>query len=1044
MIASIIRGAIRNRLPVLALAALLLTWGGYRTSQMDVDVFPDLTAPAVVVVTEAHGMSPIEVENQVSFHIETALNGAPGVRRVRSISSVGLSVVTVDFEWGTPVPAARQIVAEKLQVARNALPAELPPPQMAPAASVMGEIMFIALRSDQASGAELKTTADTIVRKRLLSVPGVAEVLTIGGDEKQYQVTLDPQRLAAYDLPIGAVIDALRASNANMPAGFFRENGQEYLIQGIGRIATLEDIAATQVGTRGGQPILVRHLGDVATGVGPVRGTGAHNGKTAVVFAIQKQPGVNTLELTSRLDTTIASLEPSLPAGMRIESHIFRQADFIERAIDNLLHALRDGAVLVVAIVFLFLLSPRATLVTLVALPLSLIAALVTLAAFGGTLNTMTLGGLSIALGALVDDAIIVVENITRRLRQNAQQLEASRKPVTQVVFDATVEIQGSIVFATLIIMLVFVPVFFLSGVEGRLLAPLGLAYVVALGASLAVAVTVTPVLALAVLARQGAEPVHEPRMLSWLQGAYEAVLRPLLRHWWLLSGLALLAFAVASLAFLQAGRSFLPDFNEGSLTVNVTTLPGTELAESDRMGKRVEGILLSHPEVLATARRTGRAPADPHAQEIYASEIEASLEMGDRDKASLLAQLREEFATLSGMSVVIGQPISHRIDHMLSGTRANIAIKVLGPDLYDLRQLGERIKTIAAGVPGAVDVALETQADIPFVMIRFRREAIARYGFRVDEVGTAVQAALAGVEVTRVLEGQAGFDLVVRYDPAVRDSMQNIASTLLVTPTGAHVPLSALADVRRERGPNLVSRENVQRKIVVMANVAGRDLASVVEDIQARVGAEVKLPTGYHVEYGGQFESAAEATRTLAVMGAAVIAGVFVLLYMAFRSAVDAVLVMLNLPLALIGGVIGMVLAGNVVSVATLIGFITLFGIATRNGVMLVAHIRQLRAEEGVNDPELAVLQGARERLVPILMTALAAGLALVPLAMALGEPGSEIQAPMAMVILFGLLSSTALNMFVVPSLYLRFGAFGASARGVDESRWPAPARQE
>ena len=897
------------------------------------------------------------------------------------------------------------------------------------------------------SGAELKTTADTVVRKRLLALPGVAEVLTIGGDEKQYQVTLDPQRLAAYDLPVAAVIDALRASNVNTPAGFYRENGQEYLIQGVGRIGSLHDIAETQVGMRDGQPILVRHLGEVALGVGEVRGSAAHNGKAAVVFAIQKQPGVNTLELTARLDTTFASLESTLPAGTRIESHIFRQSDFIERAIDNLLHALRDGAVLVVAIVFLFLLSLRATLVTLIALPLSLITALVTLAAFGGTLNTMTLGGLSIALGALVDDAIIVVENITRRLRQNAQQSEATRKPVARVVFDATVEIQGSIVFATLIIMLVFVPVFFLAGVEGRLLAPLGLAYVVALGASLVVAITVTPVLALTMLATHSAEHVHEPRMLVWLQRAYEAALRPLLRHWWLLGGLAIVAFAVASMVFLAAGRSFLPDFNEGSLTVSVTTVPGTELAESDRMGKRVEDILLSHKEVVATARRTGRAPADPHAQEIYASEIEASLVMGDTDKASLLARLREQFATLSGMSIVIGQPISHRIDHMLSGTRANIAIKILGPDLYDLRLLGERIKSIAAGVPGAVDVALETQADIPFVMLHFRREAIARYGLHIEQVSTAIQAALAGIEVTRVLEGQASFELVVRYDPRVRDSLDNIASTLLVTPTGAHVPLSALADVRRERGPNLISRENVQRKIVVMANVADRDLASVVEDIQARVNAEVKLPTGYHLEYGGQFESATQATRTLTILGAAVVAAVFVLLYMAFRSGIDALLIMINLPLALIGGVVGMVLAGNVVSVATLIGFITLFGIATRNGVMLVAHIRQLRQFEGVTDAEQAVVRAARERLVPILMTALAAGLALVPLALALGEPGSEIQAPMAMVILCGLLTSTALNMFVVPSLYLRFGALGRAAQVADGSAravlTPPPAQQ-
>jgi CzcA family heavy metal efflux pump len=1035
MIASIIRGSLHNRLLVLVTAALLLLWGGYHATRMDVDVFPDLTAPSVTVVTEASGMSPVEVENLVSFPIETALNGAPGVRRVRSISSVGLSVVTVEFDWGTAVPAARQTVAEKLQTARG--PDGLPPPQMAPAASAMGEIMFIALVSDSASGVELKTTADWIVRKHLLAVPGVAEVLTIGGDEKQYQVTLDPARLAAYGVPVGEVLDALRASNANVPAGFYRENGQEYLIQGIGRIASLDDIGDTLVATRGNEPVLVRHLGRVEIGLGPVRGTGAHNGKPAVIFAIQKQPGVNTLALSARLDAAFASLQASLPAGMRIESHIFRQADFIDRAIDNLLTALRDGALLVIAIVFVFLLSVRATLVTLIALPLSLIAALLALSAFGGTLNTMTLGGLAIALGALVDDAIIVVENIVRRLRQNAGRSLPDRLPQAQVVFDATAEIQGSIVFATLIIMLVFVPVFFLAGVEGRLLAPLGFAYVVALGASLVVAITVTPVLALIFLARAGhAAEAREPRLLGKLKRGYAAALRRVLGRSGWVTALALAAFAIAAFAFAHAGRSFLPDFNEGSLTVNITTLPGTELAESDRMGRRVEEILLSHGEVVATARRTGRAPSDPHAQEVHASEIEASLDMRGKDKASLLATLREEFAALSGMSVVIGQPISHRIDHMLSGTRANIAIGILGSDLHELRRLGEQVEAIAAGVPGAVDVALETQADVPFVTIGFRRDAIARHGLHIDDVSTAVEAALAGARVTKVLEGQMGFDLVVRYDPAVRDSLDTVRSALMVTPAGAQVPLSALAEVRRERGPNLVSRENVQRKIVVMANVAGRDLAGVVGDIEARVAAGIQLPVGYHVEYGGQFESAAEATRTLAVLGAVVTVGVFLLLYLAFRSGIDALLVMINLPLALIGGVAGMVLAGNVVSVATLIGFITLFGIATRNGVMLVAHIRHLCEREGMSNPREAVLRGATERLVPILMTALAAGLALVPLALAMGQPGSEIQAPMAMVILFGLVSSTALNMFVVPALYLRFGSITRPRAAEDDAQ--------
>jgi CzcA family heavy metal efflux pump len=1021
MIAALIRASLQNRLFVLVTAALLLLWGAWQSVRMPVDVFPDLTAPSVTVVAEAHGMSPTEVESLVTFPIETALNGSPGVRRVRSSSAVGLAVVTVEFAWGVDVREARQVVAEKLQLARGSLPPDLPPPQMAPAASVMGEIMFIALTSSSASGADLKTTADWVVRRRLLAVPGVAEVLTIGGDEKQYQVTLNPERLAAYGITVDQVLESLRHTNENAPAGFYQEGGQEYLIQGIGRVQTPEDIAATVVALRGGQPVLVQQLGAVGIGNGAVRGTGAHNGKPAVVFAIQKQPGVNTLELTRRLDETFASLQPSLPAGMKIESHIFRQADFIERALGNLMAALRDGILLVVAIVFAFLLSWRATAVTLVALPLSLMVAVLILKALGASLNTMTLGGLAIALGALVDDAIIVVENIVRRLKQN------TGTPTLQVVLEATREIQGSIVFATLIIMLVFLPVFFLTGVEGRLLAPLGFAYVVALAASLLVAVTVTPVLAERFLPQdRSVLAPREPRWLSRLKEWYARALAATIDNWRGIAGVALALLLATVVALLGAGRSFLPDFNEGSLTVNVTTLPGTSLDESDRMAQRVEAILLAQPEVTATARRTGRAPADPHAQEIYASEIEASLDMKDRDKEALLTALREDFGSLSGMSVVIGQPISHRIDHMLSGTRANIAIKLFGPDLVELRRLGEQIKAVATAVPGAVDVSVEQQADIPFITLAFRRDAIARHGLSVREVAEAVETAFAGSEVSKILEGQATFDLVVRFDPRVRSSFETLAATLITTRDGAQLPLSALADVRRDRGPNLVSRENVQRKIVIMANVADRDLSGVVEDIRARIGREVPLPTGYYVEYGGQFESAQEATQTLTVMGLGVMAGIFLLLYLAFRSTRDALVVMLNLPLALIGGVVGMYAVGGVLSVATLIGFITLFGIATRNGVMLISHIRHLVEVEGVRDAREAVRRGAEERLVPILMTALAAGLALVPLALAAGEPGSEIQAPMAVVILFGLLSSTVLNMFVVPSLYLRFGAVG------------------
>ena len=853
----------------------------------------------------------------------------------------------------------------------------------------------------------------------------MAEVLTIGGDEKQYQMTLVPERLASYGVTVDAVLQSLRETNQNAPAGFYKEGGQEYLIQGVGRVQTPSDIGETVVAMRNGQPVLVRHLGEVVIGAGVKRGTGAHNGKPAVIFAIQKQPGANTLELTQRLDQAFVTLQASLPPGMKIETHIFRQADFIERAITNLLGALRDGAILVVAIVFAFLVSARATAITLIALPLSLVTAILIMQALGATLNTMTLGGLAIALGALVDDAIIVVENIVRRLKQNVEKSEASRRSAAHVVFEATREIQGSIVFATLIIMLVFVPIFFLSGVEGRLLAPLGFAYVVALAASLLVAVTVTPVLAGLFLPQsKGVREHTEAAWLTAIKGSYASTLRRAIAHWRLIGSIAIAALAVAVVALGFAGRAFLPDFNEGSLTVNISTLPGTSLEESDRLGQRVEAVMLGHPEIVATARRTGRAPADPHAQEIHASEIEASLAMKDRSKDALLAALRADLASIPGLFVVVGQPISHRIDHMLSGTRANIAVKIFGPDLYELRRIGEQVKTQAEGASGAVDVALEQQADIPFILMKFRREAIARHGLSIREVSDAVETAFAGLKVARVLEGQASFDLVVRFDPAVRESVEALAGTLITTASGARLPLSALAEVRKDRGPNLVSREAVQRKIVVMANVAGRDLAGVVADIQSRVAASVILPPGYNIEYGGQFESAAEAARVLAFLGLMVVAGIFLLLYLAFHSARDAAVVMLNLPLALIGGVAGLYVAGGVLSVATLIGFITLFGIATRNGVMMIAHVRHLRETEDIQDPVELVVRGATERLVPILMTALAAGLALVPLALAAGAPGSEIQAPMAIVILFGLASSTILNMVVVPALYLRFGS--------------------
>ena len=1023
MIERVIRWSLQNRLPALIFAALLLAWGAFEAARMPVDVFPDLTAPSVTVVTEAHGMSPSEVETVISFPIETALNGAAGVRRVRSVSDVGISVVIVEFEWNTEPLQARQVVTEKLQLARASLPSDLVP-TLAPAASVMGEIMFVALRSGKHGPMELKTAADWVLRPRLLAVPGVAEVIAVGGDTRQFQVVASPERLAAYKVTIDELIRAVRSSNTNASAGFYSEGGREYLIQGFGRVRSPADIGETAIALRDGTPILVRQVADVVIGAAPKRGTASHNGTPAVVLGIQKQPGANTLQLTARLDQVLADIQRALPAGMTIETKVFRQSDFISTSIQNLLKALRDGALLVVAIVLVFLWSARATAITLLALPLSLLTAILAMKALGATINTMTLGGMAIALGALVDDAIIVVENIVRRLRQNFARPQGEQMPVPMVVENAAKEIQGSIVFATLIIGLVFLPLFFLDGIEGRLMVPLGFSYIVALAASLLVAVTVTPALSLILLPKaRVVTRSDEPGPGRWLKRHYARMLEPAMRRWKPLALGSAFLFGIAVAGFTLAGRAFLPSFNEGALTISAVTLPGTALEESDRIGQWVERILLQQPEVTATARRTGRAERDPHAQAIYASEIDVTLRGTGVKKDAFLDRLRGALAAVPGTAIVIGQPISHRIDHLLSGTRANIAVKIFGPDLYELRRIAARVESLAKAVPGAVDVSAEKQTDIPQLAVRFRRDAIARAGLTVGAVAEAVETAFAGTTVSRVLEGQAGFDLVVRYHPAVLESAEAVRATLITTATGARLPLHALAEISKDAAPNVISRENVQRKIVVMANVSDRALGSVVADIRSAVERDAILPAGYFVEYGGQFESAEHASRRLALLGLAVVIGIFTLLWLAFRSARDVGLIMLNLPLALIGGVAGLYVSGGVISIATLVGFITLFGIATRNGVMLVAHIRQLMEHEGVSDLATAVRRGAEERLLPILMTALAAGLALIPLALSAGEPGSEIQAPMAIVILFGLLTSTALNAFVLPALYLRFG---------------------
>jgi CzcA family heavy metal efflux pump len=1043
----LIRWSIDNRLLVVAAAALLLLLGADTARKMPVDVFPDLTAPTVTIINESHGLAPEEVETLVTFPTETAMNGATGVRRVRSASGIGISIVWVEFDWGTDIYVARQIVNEKLQLVAPQLPPDIPAPTMAPISSIMGEILFISVSWDPAARARDETgrrqqmmdargVADWIIRKRLLAVAGVSQVIPIGGAVKQYQILLRAEALQAFAVGFEEVARALRTTNQNAAGGFFVEGGQEYLLRAVGRAQSLEDIGNTVVVVRGGQPVTVRQLAEVKIGPSIKRGEGSANAEPAVILAVLKQPDANTLELTRRLDQVLDEIAPTLPRGMKINRKIFRQSDFISAAVRNVSVALRDGAALVAVIIFVFLVNLRGTVISLAAIPISLVTAVLALKAFGVTLNTMTIGGLTIAIGALVDDAIIDVENVFRRLRENQHRPEDQRLPAAEVIFRASVEVRTSIVFATLIIMLVFVPFFFLSGLEGRMLAPLGLAYIVAIGASLVVALTVTPALCMYLLPRARALAAEEGRPLRWLKRRY----RPLLL-WALERPKTVIAICAASLGATALvvpflGRSFLPEFNEGTLTINVVTLPGTSLEESDRLGRRVEQTLLAFPEVASTSRRTGRAELDEHAQDVNAAELDVGLDLSKsrRSKDELLAELRKALSQVGGAVITVGQPLSHRIDHMLSGTRAAIALKVFGDDLDTLRAMAERIRKIAEATPGAVDVAVEQQIDIPQMTMRVDRETAARYGLTTGEVVEAIERAFAGETVGAVLEGQRSVEMIVRLQDSARQDLDAIGSTLVDTKAGGPVPLKMLARISRETGPNTISREGVQRKMVVQANVAGRDLASVIEDLRRRIATELSLLAGYHVVFGGQFESAEQATRSIFLLTVVVVIGIFLLLVVAFRSVRDALVTLINLPLALIGGVLAVALTSGVVSIASLVGFITLFGIATRNGILMVSHYEHLMTQEGRSLAE-AVVQGSLERLAPVLMTALCAGLALVPLILARDAAGNEIQAPMAVVILGGLLSSTALNMLVLPILFRRYGR----APGPSETSEPA-----
>ena len=1021
MLEGMIRWSIKNRLVVLAGILMSLGLGPFVSLQLPVDVFPELTAPTVTLLTEAHSMAPEEVETLVTFPIETALNGAPGVRRVRSSSGIGISVVWVEFDWGTNIYNARQIVSEKLQLVSNNLPPGIQPPVMAPVSSVMGEIILIGLTGPPEKLMEMRTLADWVIRRRLLAISGVSQVVPIGGQVRQFQVHLDAGKMRHLGVTLEEVVKAVEASSQNSSGGFYAEKGREFLIRGIGRVHNIGELGTSPVTTHQGAPVLLSQLGEVKIGAKVRRGTASVNVDEAVILSVQKQPQANTLELTGRIDEVLNDIEESLPPGIKIERNIFRQADFIETAIENVIEALRDGAILVVVILFLFLMNFRTTFISAVAIPLSLIVTVFALKLWGTSINTMTLGGMAIAIGALVDDAIIGVENVFRRLREDRQRAAEQRQPPAELIFKASTEVRYPILFATFIVTVVFVPLFALSGLEGRMLKPLGVSYIVSVFASLLVALTVTPALCMYLLPNSAAIGREDE---SWVVRHLKQLYAPLLRfsmrhHYGVVISCGVLVLATLLLVPL-IGRSFLPEFNEGTLTVNMVTLPGTALGKSDELGSKAEEIMLSNPEIISTARRTGRAELDEHAQEVNAAEIDVRFRLEDRTREEFLADLRNQLAAIPGTNFSIGQPISHRLDHMLSGTRAAIAIKLFGPDLLRLRALAEQIRSAIEGVPGVVDLQVEQQAHVPQVQLHYDRQMIGRAGLSLSEVTMAVDVGLNGEVVGQIMDDQRAFDLLVRFNEESRSSLAQIRQATVATRGEAVIQLQQLADIRIDAGPNLISRENVQRKIVIQSNVAGRDLRSTVDEIRRIVSERVNLPQDYYVVYGGQFESEEEASRVIGLLTLVAVLAVFFILYLAFGKIRLAVLIMVNLPLALIGGIVAVFAGGGILSIASMVGFVTLIGVATRNGILMVSHYQTL-LKEGKSLKE-AVYQGSMERLSPIFMTALTTGLALLPLAAAGGQPGNEIQSPLAIVVLGGLLTSTLLNMIAVPALCVRF----------------------
>lgn len=1019
MLDKIIRFSLQNRAFVLMAAVLLMVGGIYTTSHIDVDVFPDLNAPTVVVMTEATGMAPEEVERLVTFPVETAMNGASDVRRVRSSSTAGFSVVWVEFDWGTDIYRDRQIVSEKLAEVGESLPPDCGKPTLGPQSSILGEAMIIGLDSDTTSMQDLRTLADWTFRPRLLSLGGVAQVTVIGGDIKEYQIKLSPEKMKHYDVSLQEVISATESMNRNSTGGVLYEYGNEYIIRGLLSTDDIDGIGRAVVRMQGDVPITLNNIAEIAVGPkAPVLGVASHRGKPAVLMTVTKQPDASTALLTEKLDKAVEELKSQIPSDVNVSTDIFRQQKFIDSSIDNIKKSLYEGALFVIIVLFFFLMNVRTTLISLVTIPLSLLVSVLTLKFMGLTINTMSIGGMAIAIGSLVDDAIVDVENVFKHLRQNRKLPESERLPVLDVVFNASREVRLPILNSTFIIVVSFVPLFFLTGMEGRMLRPLGIAFITALFASTLVALTLTPVLCSFLLGSEKSDKAgKEPALVRWLQKIYNVALEWVLSHKKLTLGSVAALFAVALALFCSFGSSFLPAFNEGSFTINVSTLPGVSLEESDNVGRRAEMLLLSVPEIKTVARKTGRAELDEHALGANVSEIEAPFELSDRSKKAVVEEIRHKLGTLPGVNVEIGQPISHRIDAMLSGTRANIAIKLFGTDLNKMFEIGNQIKTKISAIPGVVDLNVEQQVERPQLQIVPKREMLAKYGVTPSEFTDMVEVYLAGRTVSRVYEGNRVFDLTVKADDDSRSTIEAIRD-MPVDVVGGKVPFSQIAEIRSAAGPNTINRENVARKIVISANVSDGDLQGAVNRIRKTINDNVPLPEGYHVEYGGQFESAQSATRTLLVTSLMAILVIFLLLYGQFKNVRQASAVLLNLPLALIGGVFAIFFADGIISIPAIIGFISLFGIATRNGMLLIDRYNELR-QSGLSLHD-AVMRGSLDRLNPILMTALTSALALIPLALGGDLPGNEIQSPMAKVLLGGLLTSTMLNGFIVPVVYI------------------------